>query len=461
MTLTQLTIINNCYSVGKTKEDQYMKRITRLYSLVVAAVIMLGALLPAPITAAASTPVTGFTYNNSRGSRAEQYAIVNYIQSGIDNAPKGSYIRIALYSAGIPEFTQSIVNAHKRGVNVRVVVSGHSSGWNYYTALKNELGTDNKQKSFVMVCALGCFSTTPGSSPHAKIYTFSQTGSAKNVTMITSSNPTSAQAEKGFNNLYTIVGDSGMYNAQISYVEAMAKSAPVADNIDYYRSITSGIYTSVQSPSIKDRAYYYNQVFDNISCKAAKGYGYNGRTTVRIGMAGWSGSRLSYAKKIHNLAEKGCRVEAIISAHGTDEDVQKELLRPVRGGSISVRNMSKDINGDGQIDQYLHDKAVAVSGGYNGRQSKIVWTGSHNFTYSAFKTNNDVILKINSASAWSSYVNHFNDLKAYAPIMKYVVPGKEDDGARTNQTYQGMSRVETTPAVDPESPEYMLFPEEE
>ena len=110
----------------------------------------------------------------------------------------------------------------------------------------------------------------------------------------------------------------------------------------------------------------------------------------------WSRSRVNNAERlVAGLDEAGCEVEAIVSSHDLDYKVRAWLRKPGRNGGITFRAASSDFDGDGTIDRYLHEKVVMVNGGY-GTQTNAVLTfmGTHNFTYNAFRGNNDVILRI-------------------------------------------------------------------
>jgi phosphatidylserine/phosphatidylglycerophosphate/cardiolipin synthase-like enzyme len=142
-------------------------------------------------------------------------------------------------------------------------------------------------------------------------------------------------------------------------------------------------------------ADYYGRVLNKIRCTAAPGYGENRRTKVIVVMGLWSRSRVNNAERLWRLDEAGCEVEAIVASHDLDYKVRAWLRKPGRNGGITFRAASRDFDGDGAIDRYLHEKVVMVNGGY-GTQSNAVLTfmGTHNFTYNAFRGNNDVILRI-------------------------------------------------------------------
>src|SRR5690349_20682838 len=176
-----------------------------LSSLAVAGGLCLA--LTASASATGYTPHTGATFNKPTGTQAEQYAIMDQLMASVDAAPKGSAIRMAMYSISIQDFSDKLIAAHQRGVNVQLLMDDHSLG-DQWLSLVNELGTDTQAKSFAVTCHHSCLAESDISYMHAKFYMFSTTGSAKKVVTVSSANPTNSQAKTGWNNAYTMVGDS-------------------------------------------------------------------------------------------------------------------------------------------------------------------------------------------------------------------------------------------------------------
>lgn len=413
-----------------------------LSSVIITALLSSFALTP---LASAFAPEQGFTFNDPYGTPAEQYKILKDMNDGLRNAPKGSTVRIAMYSGGVESFNDAVIKAHQRGVNVKIVTSGHSASWSYWPKIKKALGSDTKSRSFAISCPVACFSTKAGTYQHSKFLTFSQTGTAKQVVMVSSANQTSAQAEQGWNNMYTIVGNEGQYRAFYRYFDAMSASASINDNVDYYRRATSGPFTATLSPSQSYRTHPYIQILDNVKCQAKGSYGYKGRTTIRLAMSIWNPSQQKVADKLVTLANQGCRVQVLGSARGMSDGIKKALSKKTKV-PIELRTASDDVNGDGTYDKYVHDKALAISGGYGRTQIKAVWTGSFNLSRNAFRYNNDVMLKIQSARAWQSYTDHFLVMMQRSkPMPKVTSSSRVIDGNSMSAGNQELDEAQLYP----------------
>ena len=150
-------------------------------------------------------PQPGPVFNNPAGTSAERLAINNHLVAAINNAPRGATIRIAMFSGSIPSFRDAVIAAYRRGVNVRLIMDGHASGFEWWKSMVRVLGTDRSRPSFATVCRYSCFDTRVTTLQHSKLYLFTRTGAATRVTMLGSGNPTYAQANTGWNDLFTLV----------------------------------------------------------------------------------------------------------------------------------------------------------------------------------------------------------------------------------------------------------------
>jgi len=364
------------------------------------------------VQAAGFNPVTGATFNNPTGTPEQQYAILNQLKRSINAAPRGSVIRMAFFSLSVQSFSDTLIAAHARGVNVQLIMDNHDIR-PQWTSLQTALGADTKARSFAITCTNGCLSGHAGALMHAKLYLFSTSGSAKKVATVSSANPTYAQATSAFNNAYTVVGDTELYNSYYHYFNDMVSGSRGKLQPDYYRVIKSSIYTSYLFPRpghdvSKDTIY---SILSNVKCSnAAKGYGTtNGKTVIQVAMLEWTKARVDIAKKLWSLDDAGCRVEIITNVPTIDSEIMAALQK--RGGRHSNPTVRDAVKGK----YHVHHKYFTINGNYAGdTSSKLVFTGSHNFTNQGLRYNNDILLKIRSNSAYQSYDDNFSQLRAYA-----------------------------------------------
>ncbi len=139
-------------------------------------------------------------FNNPKGTTTQKYAIITQVNKAIDNVAAGSTIWIAEYLHNIQSSTDKLIAAHKRGVNVKMIID--SAATPQITALKSELGTDRSKASFVIRCEHSCMSSDT-SVMHAKFFLFSRTGSSRLVSMVSSANLYTGNTTGSWNNIHT------------------------------------------------------------------------------------------------------------------------------------------------------------------------------------------------------------------------------------------------------------------
>lgn len=400
------------------KDRNAVRRISRLTPLLLSAVLALAVPLPlAPTAAAAKVPSVstptfavkpGLLFNDPTGSKAARMRIVTQVERAIDNAPKGSTIRIANYLFDLPDPATKLIVAQRRGVHVQLLIDDNPMS-EQTLRVRKALGTNKKKGSFVTRCKNGCMSSQPGVM-HAKFFLFSRSGVSTNVSMISSANLYTGNSGTSWNNMHTIVGNTTIYASLNQYFVDMIQDK---DRPNYYRTTTSGNTTLWFYPQVASAGS--NKVVPlaalrAVKCRgAAKGYGdAAGRTIVRVEQWGWSVKRLDVAQQLVKLQGQGCNVQVILNNFKTGTSIRRALLRSTSHGKVKVYNAGIDTNGNGKHDKYMHHKAIMINGVWAGStRAKVVYTGSANFTGLATSTNNEIIMRVKSVSTYNAYAANF------------------------------------------------------
>jgi phosphatidylserine/phosphatidylglycerophosphate/cardiolipin synthase-like enzyme len=383
--------------------------------LVICAVSLLASVLTAsPAKAATYTPASSTTFNNPRGPKAKQLAIITQIDRAIDASPRGSTIKMAQYLFDIDSTANKLVAAHRRGVNVQILIDD-GNATSQSARVKKALGTDRRRTSFVTTCKRGCMSDI-ASVMHAKFYLFSAAGSARLVSMISSANPYTGNTFTSWNNLHTIVGDARIFGSLSRYFNDMILDRTTKN---YFRTTTSGKYKLYLFPRAAQKGVQVVvplDVLNHVTCSgAAKGYGSNGKTVIRVAMWGWTYGRLDLAKKLWELHNRGCRVQVILNSGRTNPRVIAALLkRSSRYGVIGVYDAWKDKNHNGLPEVYVHHKLLAINGKWFGHaDTKVSYTGSQNFTAPATLSNNDIVLRIKDNRVYNDYAANLDYIRTH------------------------------------------------
>ncbi|MFJ4717343.1 phosphatidylserine/phosphatidylglycerophosphate/cardiolipin synthase family protein [Streptomyces sp. NPDC088785] len=360
------------------------------------------------------TSKAGVRFNDPEDADARMNVMGPVIES-INSAGCGQTIRVAMYSIGStqpgPDFANALIAAHQRGVIVKALMDSHSDNaiWQSMVA---ELGNDPQAASFAALCPGGCLTHYAGSALHAKYYMLSGGSDANRTVTVSSANPTSAQANTAWNSGTTVKGNLDLYNSYVRYFTAMAKGAlngPGPLVPDYYNS-TSGLAArtlsppSYQWPKARSRSDTWVDFLNNVKAPA----------TINIAMFEWTshgdpGDRnyLELPKKLVSLAQTGVKIHILFTAGQVDGSVQNYIKdRP----NIDVHDTTRGTDANGNALHYTHDKYMMVSGGYAGAtNSRIVFTGSSNWTSNGIWHNDESDLKLVGQANYDAFMTDWQN----------------------------------------------------
>lgn len=352
-----------------------------------AVVTMLG--LPAQAKTTSSpvkyTPQQGVIFNNPVGTVAAKRKAVNHIINSINSAPRGSTIRVAVYSFADMPTANALIAAHKRGVGVKVITR---TNFPAVVKMKKALGTSIMSKSFVKLCTNSCRGPANKGEMHAKYFSFTISGSARYVTMVGSVNLTGFNFTKQWNDLYTSVNDVSLFTVFSNWFEDMKYDTPRGKTF-----INTGTTTGygVQMTPLGKNPDPMMTALSTVKCPKKN------PSTIRIAMHAWNESRGStLANRVANLSRAGCKVN-VVAGKAVGLVVKKTL----RAGGVRVVESSHP-------GVFTHQKLMMVSGKVEGKSGvTYVWTGSSNWSERAYPRD-DIILKITDQKAAKSYVAGFN-----------------------------------------------------
>ncbi|MFF2570479.1 phospholipase D-like domain-containing protein [Streptomyces sp. NPDC058084] len=395
-----------------------MHRPTRLLIALAAAVGLLA--VPSPAGAADAPVTTTATFNDPSGDAAAQDRIRAHVIDLIGRAPAGSTITAGLYTFTEDTVTDALGAAKARGVNVRVIVD-HTSvtmTGGEYDRLAARLGTDRSQGSWVLACPAGrgCIGSrqlpgdADGAINHNKFWLFSSTGGASDVVVQTSANMTGVQRTDLFNNAVTIV-DSGLYGIYQDYfADLLAYGTSATGLSHYYKTPASGPYKAYFFPRKEAAGTTYDNdastdtvklILDNVGC--------TGGTQIR--MAANLFTRDEVASKLVALKNAGCSVTL---AHDGYPGSMGSGVESIISGKLTQRVQCYEDRGTGVAKAGLHSKYLLVEGTYDGVAGrKLLWTGSHNYTYPALRANDETLLKIDNAALYDQFKANHQYLMTY------------------------------------------------
>jgi phosphatidylserine/phosphatidylglycerophosphate/cardiolipin synthase-like enzyme len=371
------------------------------------AVLTAATILVAAFAGAASayTPEPGPLFNNPRGNLEAKNRLLTKIVKTINSTPPHSTIRIAAYSNDRRDVVDALLAAHKRGVDVQMVLNDNwTSGQT--NRLARVIGRDTNRRSFLAICAGSCRGGY--GNQHMKFYLFSKAGSAKNVVMQGSVNTTGYGARTQWNDLFTTTGKKKLLDLYTKIFEQLVRDRRVSTPF-VHKTVGRYEVEFNPHPNTTPETDPVMRRLNGIRCTATNGTGRNGHTVIRIAMYGWRAERGMYlADKVASLDQKGCDVRVIASAPG------HQVVGRLKRGGVLIKSADLDLDnndstgfGDTSYEVFTHQKYMAVSGSYRGTMGYNVWDGSENWSGMGL-INDEVTLRIPSRGAYNGFLANFD-----------------------------------------------------
>ncbi|MET8294574.1 phospholipase D-like domain-containing protein [Streptomyces sp. NPDC005180] len=393
-------------------------------------------LVTPPEAGAVDEPVAvAATFNDPAGSSAEQDAIRNQLISLVNRAPAGSEINGSIYLITDGGVRSALVAAKQRGVKVKVIVdgdavadtdpeTGKATGSEYSAlAAATGLGTDLTADSWVMACPTtrGCIGNRSlsggdgGAINHNKFFLFSRVGSTDNVVFQTSANLTTSQRRNLYNNAVTLPDNgSGLYAAYRAYWQDLQTYGSSGSGLPhYYQTQDSGPYKTYFFPRQEKTGTTYAtdastdtvvSLLNNVDCAG-------GTTRVRVGM--YAFTRPQVADKLVQMKTAGCAVDLL--HNGEDGNLGTTVKNTIAGRlDYTARCAGTALNADGTSRTIgIHSKYLLIEGTYlGGANRKLVFTGSHNYTFPNLRANDETLLKIDNPTVYDAFKANFEAIKA-------------------------------------------------
>ena len=364
-------------------------------------------------------PKQGAFFNVPRaGDR--QFTLHQQIVAAIRHAKKGSLIRIAVFSFDRTFVAQELIKAHKRGVQVQVLLNNHQVT-PAQKMLHRALGHDRHKKSFAYECSRGCRSR--GENQHIKFYLFSKTGAAKDVVMTGSVNLTSNSAMNQYNDLWVKNNAPSLFGSFSHLFDSMRKDKVArpgywVDNIGKTYQLQATPF-----PHFGPKHDPIITMLNRVKCKGAtRGTG-NAihHTVVRVIMHAWNDDRGHYlAQKIRQLYAKGCDVKIMYGFAGAS--VRDVIANKTPRGYLPAHTTGYDTDEDGFIDLYTHQKELLISGNYGKNSAtSLVVTGSSNWNDDGLRGDEEIFV-IKRKGAFQQYIRDFQFMWASKSHLVHYVP---------------------------------------
>ncbi|MBM7788052.1 phospholipase D-like domain-containing protein [Tenggerimyces flavus] len=165
---------------------------------------------PAATTAVAYTPKAGPIGQHPTATGAQSSPIRRAILDNIANTPRSQTIRVVTWNLDDQGITAALIRAHQRGVHVQVLVWDRNCS-SATAALRRAVGAAG-DASFFKCIKHSARGPEGKGQLHQKSFTFSRTGTANHVSVVTSYNPTDHANKNQYNVAFQFVSNQTMHD---------------------------------------------------------------------------------------------------------------------------------------------------------------------------------------------------------------------------------------------------------
>lgn len=316
----------------------------------------------------------------------EDLTLEEELQELLRLAEPGSEVLAAVFTWSRGNMADAFIEAHNRGVEVRLII-----GSEYQAVRKLEAALPRGR---VRICRNsngdpgGCHG---GSINHNKFFLFSKlSDGSKDVVVQSSANLTNLQLRKN-NNMVVIRNDAELYNAYHIYWHDLYREM---ENLDYYWD------TGEDSLS---RAWFFPRqegdgrtgAKDTI-VEILDGVRVASDSQIRVAMAIWTDARIGIANRLVALKAEGVDVRVMINPDKTGDKV----IAILEAGGVPVIRYPQ-----------VHSKYMLIDHGLGRRQERLVYTGSHNYTDPALRSNDETLLRLDEPDIYGAFLQDWNNMR--------------------------------------------------
>ncbi|GAB1464437.1 hypothetical protein MASR2M52_25490 [Pedobacter sp.] len=356
-----------------------------------------------------------FTETQAIAKGETSNVIIDKLVSMINNTPVGESIHVSIYMINHQSVMDALKAAETRGVNLHLIIDMSRSDSQETNVNSLPWLQTNLPNSEVIV-SVNDVSANAINHHKFALFTKVQTpdGVLQNVTFQTSHNFTTSDARKiqdalvfnnadiyqAFLNNWQLIKANALSGMKLNFNYNTTIVPAINTQLAFFPRITGGVHDGVDNILNS-----LNAITDVASAK------------VRIAMSDWDNSRQGIVDKLIALHNQGATIEVYAKdAAGTQTTVKLKQLAQL-GATVRIFNLEK--GSDAKFN--IHAKMMLIEGTYNGQaNSKIIITGSHNYTDGALKTNNEVLVTLVNSALFTQYSAYFNELKTVVPSIQLL-----------------------------------------
>jgi phosphatidylserine/phosphatidylglycerophosphate/cardiolipin synthase-like enzyme len=296
----------------------------------------------------------------------------------------------------MPPTATALIDAHERGVQVRVVVDDHAGLWPSVPRHRQVHGENTGAGSYVADCRMSCRGGR--GNQHVKLLTVSSSERGDGLVLVGSVNLTGYSAQRQWNDLYTVL-DPAVHDQLARFFDELARDRPQGRL--RLPPTEDGFTTDVSPyPEVSSARDPLRKRLRKVHCTGtALTAGRDGHTVVRILMHAWNGERgVTLAHQVARLQRHGCDVKVLYGV-----GMGRQVARILRAAGVPTRDSLHE-------GTRVHEKVMVLSGSYGRRtDAHYVWTGSHNWSDRSLR-NDELMLRVAGRDLVDAYLANFREI---------------------------------------------------
>lgn len=322
------------------------------------------------------------------------------VHDRFDAASAGSLVRVNSWNISDTYVTDAMIDAHRRGVNVRVIMARTNCNADLVAAL----GTNQTRRSWIL-CATGS-TRGPGGTMHQKSLTFSSTGGSDHVTIVGSANLTEESWRDQWVDMFQFADRKDVYDAY-NEVFAVQKLDDDASQNYFTASFNGGVgranFYPVEDPT--------PDAGDDPVVDRLAGLPSNADTTIYVANYAFFGPRGAWiADRLIAKKQAGATVH-VITGPPSGDDLEARLQD---AGIPVTRAFDASCAGADHVElscNYIHLKAMTATYVEGGVRRYRTFTGSDNWALNALSAD-EVTHRIGGRATHDAYVELFRTIEA-------------------------------------------------
>lgn len=342
--------------------------------------------VPPPAAAAAACTRTGsYTVCRTNPGGGKDNAIVVEVAKQIDATKKGDTVRAAVYQwtldKPVAPLAQALVDAQKRGVDVRAVVGQRSDKPSGNDPVIRGLKAAGVK---VSQCKGGCLPNSGGTTKgpdHNRFFLIESGG--KPTVLVTSFSFTASHATQS-HNLLGVHGDKKLYDFYAAYWSRL-NGQDWSGWGDKQKSTTGDLA----------RAWVFPRRADPIAEQLREITGCAKGDQVLVGHANFQSNRPAVRSELDRIQGLGCTVRVVVLNADTSNPGWLE-------GALGASNV--------RVHDSSRNKFIVAEAQFGGTHRAVVWTGTHNLNGNAMKHADDNVLRVANQGVADLYVSYFGTL---------------------------------------------------